>query len=231
MIKNKSVLAITLARGGSKGIFKKNITPLNGKPLLEYTIEEVKKSKFIDQYVVGTDDKETKQVCNKNNVNVIDRKPVKDTQTTAEGLLEILNQLPKYDYVIEIMCTNPFKTVEDIDSIIKKLSKSNGNSVTSVTRIWDNHPNRVKFISNGILKGFNSEEDPDKPGWRRQDLSPPAYVRNGSLYAMTYDQIVKHKKRLTLKTIPYIMEAKKSINIDEPLDLLIAEHLMKNENN
>ena len=60
MIKNKSVLAITLARGGSKGIPKKNIIPLNGKPLLEYTIEEVKKSKFIDKYVVGTDDRDIK---------------------------------------------------------------------------------------------------------------------------------------------------------------------------
>jgi CMP-N,N'-diacetyllegionaminic acid synthase len=230
MINNKTVLAITLARGGSKGIPKKNITPLNGKPLLEYTIEEVKKSKFIDKYVVGTDDEDIKLVCDKNDVNVINRKPVKDTQTTAEGLLEILDQLPKYDYVIEIMCTNPFKTVEDIDSVIEKLSNSNGDSVTSVTRIWDNHPNRVKFIKDGILKGFNPEEDPDKPGWRRQDLSPAAYVRNGSLYAMTYEQIIKNKKRLTSQTQAYIMEENKSINIDEPLDLLIAEHLMKNEN-
>ena len=230
MINNKTVLAITLARGGSKGIPKKNITPLNGKPLLEYTLEEVKKSKYIDYYVVGTDDKDIKLVCDKNDVNVINRKHVKDTQTTAEGLLEILNQLPQYDYVIEIMCTNPFKTVEDIDSVIEKLSNSKGNSITSVTRIWDNHPNRVKFIKNGILKGFNPEEDPDKPGWRRQDLTPAAYVRNGSLYAMTYQQITKNKKRLTPETQAYVMEENRSINIDEPIDLLIAEHLMKNEN-
>ena len=89
---------------------------------------------------------------------------------------------------------------------------------------------KQKFISNGILKGFNPEEDPDKPGWRRQDLTPAAYVRNGSLYAMTYNQIIKNKKRLTNQTQAYIMEENKSINIDEPLDLLIAEHLMKNEN-
>ena len=56
------------------------------------------------------------------------------------------------------------------------------------------------------------------------------YVRNGSLYAMTYNQIIKNKKRLTKQTQAYIMEENKSINIDEPLDLLIAEHLMKNEN-
>lgn len=230
MINNKSVVAITLARGGSKGIPKKNIIPLNGKPLLEYTIEEVKKSKYIDHYVVGTDSKDIKLVCEKNNTNVLNREYVKDTQTTAEGLLEILEQLPQYDYVIEIMCTNPFKTVEDIDSVIEKLSNSNGESVTSVTRIWDNHPSRVKFISNGILTGFNPEEDPDKPGWRRQDLSPAAYVRNGSLYAMTYNQIVNKKKRLTPQTQAYIMEENRSINIDEPIDLLIAEHLMRNEN-
>jgi len=231
MINGKSVLAITLARGGSKGVKKKNIVPINGKPLLLYTTEEVIKSKYIDHYVVATDDEDITQLCADNNVATFQRKPVADTQTTAEGLLEVLQDLPSYDYVIEIMCTNPFKTVHDIDSVIEKLDQEPGNSVTSVTRIWDHHPNRVKFITDGYLQGFNPDEDPDKPGWRRQDLSPPAYVRNGSLYAMTYDQITKHKKRLTPKTVPYIMDAEKSINIDEPLDLLIAEHLLQNENN
>jgi CMP-N,N'-diacetyllegionaminic acid synthase len=231
MINGKSVLAITLARGGSKGIKKKNIVSVNGKPLLLYTTEEVVKSKYIDHYVVATDDADITQLCNNHNIATFQRKPVADTQTTAEGLLEVLQNLSHYDYVIEIMCTNPFKTVHDIDSVLEKLDQNPNNSVTSVTRIWDHHPHRVKFITDGYLQGFNPDEDPDKPGWRRQDLSPPAYVRNGSLYAMTYNQITKHKKRLTSKTVPYIMDAEKSVNIDEPLDLLMAEHLLQNENN
>jgi CMP-N-acetylneuraminic acid synthetase len=230
MINNKSVLAITLARGGSKGIKKKNIIPVNGKPLLLYTTEEVIKSKYIDHYVVATDDEDIIKLCANNNVTTFQRNPVSDTQTTAEGLLEVINNIPQYDYIIEIMCTNPFKTVHDIDTVIEKLDSEQGNSVVSVTRIWDHHPNRVKFIQGKYLQGFNPEEDPDKPGWRRQDLTPPAYIRNGSLYAMTYEQITKHKKRLTSQTIPYIMDPKKSINIDEPLDLLIAEYILQHEN-
>ena len=65
MINGKSVLAITLARGGSKGVVKKNITNLNGKPLLQYTTDEVKKSKYIDHYIVSTDDVEIENVCKK----------------------------------------------------------------------------------------------------------------------------------------------------------------------
>ncbi len=231
MINNKSVLAVTLARGGSKGIPKKNITLINKKPLLLYTIEEVKKSKYIDEYVVGTDDIDIKNICINNNVKVANRKKVSDTQTTAEGILEILSNMPKYDYVIEIMCTNPLKTIEDIDGVINKIDLTDSDSVVSVVRIWDNHPSRVKYIENDLLIGFNSNEDPDIPGQRRQDLEPPAYVRNGSIYAMKWNQIKNKKRRLGSITRPYIMPEERTINIDEPRDLVLAKFILENENN
>ena len=131
MINTKSVLAITLARGGSKGIPKKNIALINKKPLLLYTTEEVKKSKYIDEYIVGTDDIDIKNICVNNNIKVIDRKKVSDTQTTANGLLEILTKVKKYDYIIEIMCTNPLKKSFDIDKVIELLYKNNPCSVLS----------------------------------------------------------------------------------------------------
>ena len=113
MINGKSVLAITLARGGSKGIPKKNIIDINGKPLLQYTVDEVKKSGYIDNYIVSTDDKTIHDICSKLNVNSFNRKPVSDTQSSADGLLEVIkHQDLKYDYVIDIMCTNPFKTIQ-----------------------------------------------------------------------------------------------------------------------
>ena len=86
MINNKSVLAITLARGGSMGIPKKNIVDIHGKPLLQYTTDEIVKSKYIDDYVVSTDSDDIEKVCNKLNVNVFRRKKASNTQTTAEGL-------------------------------------------------------------------------------------------------------------------------------------------------
>lgn len=231
MINNKSVLAITLARGGSRGIFKKNIAIIKNKPLLTYTIDETIKSKYIDKYIIATDDDDIEKVCLDNNIECFRRKKVSNTQTTAEGLLEVINSTPKYDYIIEIMCTNPLKKVEDIDGVLTKLDSTKSDSVVSVVRIWDTHPSRVKHIINDTLVGFNPEEDPDMPNQRRQDLTPPAYVRNGSLYAMKWDQIKLNKRRLGTITRPYIMSEERTINIDEPRDLMLAKFIIENENN
>ena len=230
MIDNKKVLAITLARGGSRGIFKKNIAPINDKPLLSYTIDEVVKSKYIDRYIVATDDDDIEKVCLSSNVDCFRRRRVSNKQTSATGLLEVLDNISEYDYIIEVMCTNPLKTVQDIDSVINKLHSTKADSVVSVVRIWDNHPLRVKYIENGQLLNFYGNENPDKPGQRRQDLSPPAYVRNGSLYAMTYNQIKNKKVRIGTDVRPFIMPAERTINIDEPRDLMLAKFIIENEN-
>ena len=79
--------------------------------------------------------------------------------------------------------------------------------------------------------GLNPNEDPDTPGQRRQDLEPPAYVRNGSIYAMKWDQIKNQKRRLGSITRPYIMPEERTINIDEPRDLALAKFILENENN
>ena len=219
MINGKKVLAITLARGGSKGVVKKNITNLNGKPLLQYTIDEVKKSKYIDDYIVSTDDVEIENVCRKLDTTYFQRKEASDTQTSAEALCEVQRTMDKYDYIIEIMCTNPLKSVKDIDGVIEKLDDTGADSVVSVVRIWDHHPSRVKYIEDDKLIDFY----PEVPESRRQDLTPAAYVRNGSIYAMTHEQLFQKQTRLGKDTKPYIMPEDRTINIDEPIDLKLAE--------
>ncbi len=219
MINGKSVLAITLARGGSKGVVKKNITNLNGKPLLQYTTDEVKKSKYIDHYIVSTDDVEIENVCRKLDTTYFQRREASDTQTSAEALWEVQSCHDKYDYIIEVMCTNPLKSVKDIDGVIEKLNETKADSVVSVVRIWDNHPSRVKYIENGRMKDFY----PEIPESRRQDLTPPAYARNGSIYGMTFEQLKIKQSRLGDDTRPYIMSEDRTINIDEPIDLKLAE--------
>ena len=223
MINNKSVLAITLARGGSKGIPKKNIIDINGKPLLQYTIDEVKKSKYIDHYVVSTDDVEIQNLCKKLKTTYFQRQKASDTQSSADALCEVQQVMNKFDYVVEIMCTNPLKKVKDIDGVIEKLDKTGADSVVSVVRIWDNHPSRVKYIENDKLKDFY----PEPPESRRQDLTPAAYVRNGSIYAMTYEQLKMKQNRLGDDTRPYIMSEKRTININEPIDLELARIMLR----
>ena len=223
MINGKSVLVITLARGGSKGVVKKNITNLNGKPLLQYTVDEVKKSKYVDHYIVSTDDVEIENVCRKLDTTYFQRKEASDTQTSAEALWEVQRVMDKYDYIIDVMCTNPLKTVEDIDGVIEKLDETGADSVVSVARIWDNHPSRVKYIEGDRLIDFY----PEIPESRRQDLTPPAYVRNGSIYAMTFEQLKIKQERLGQDTRPYIMPEERTINIDEPIDLELARIMLK----
>ena len=134
-------------------------------------------------------------------------------------MLEVIENQKEYDYIVEIMCTNPLKTIGDIDGVIEKLDKTNADSVVSVVRIWDNHPSRVKYIEGDRLKDFY----PEPPESRRQDLTPEAYVRNGSIYAMTFEQLKIKQNRLGEDTRPYIMPEDRTINIDEPIDLKLAE--------
>jgi len=223
MINGKTVMGITLARGGSKGIPQKNVIDVNGKPLIQYTIDEVKKSKYIDHYIVSTDDEDIKNLCRELKQTYFDRSPAEDTQKSSDGLLEVLKTMDKPDYIVEIMCTNPLKTVEDIDDVILKLDMMDADSVCSVVRVWDYHPSRVKFIKGNKMKDVY----PEVLESRRQDLTPPAYIRNGSIYAMTWEQINVKGSRYDKNTVPYIMPEERTINIDEPNDLELARILLR----
>lgn len=225
MINGKKVLAITLARGGSKKIKKKNITKINGKPLLLYTVEQVAKSKYIDNYIVSTDDLEIADICIKFDVPYFWRSEenATDRSKSSDALIEVVKEIGgDYDYIAEIMCTNPLKIVEDIDGCIEKIENTNADSVVAVNRIWDNHPSRVKYIEDDLLKDFY----PETPESRRQDLSPPAYIRSGSVYITTRVNLLKYKIRLSGVIRPYEMPEDRVINIDDTMDLKFAEFIM-----
>jgi CMP-N-acetylneuraminic acid synthetase len=227
MIGDKKILAITLARGGSKRIPKKNIAVINGKTLLQYTTDEVKKSKYIDKHVVSTDSTDIIAVCDDLNVEYHRRPPTlaKDTTTSADAIMDVVvhSANEDFDYIVEIMATNPLKKVDDIDGVIEKLHETKADSVVSVVRIWDHHPSRVKYIENDRMVDFY----PEVPESRRQDLTPAAYVRNGSVYATTRESLVQHGVRLGPDARPYIMSEKRTINIDEPVDLEVAKVLLR----
>ena len=229
MINDKKILAITLARGGSGRVKKKNIADICGKPLLQYTTDEVKKSKYIDRHIVSTDDEEIRKVCNNNSVEYYNRSDemASSTAKTSDALIEVVNDIDeKYNYIIEVMCTNPLKIVEDIDGCIEKIENTDADSVTSVVRVWDYHPSRVKYIEDDLLKDFY----PEILESRRQDLTPPAYIRNGSIYATTKKMLFESRIRAGGIVRPYIMKEESTINIDEPIDLELAKILIERRN-
>ena len=175
-MKKKRVLAITLARGGSKEVKKKNIKKINNKPLIWYTIKEALKSKLIDRYIVSTDSREIKKISIKNGADVPFLRPkhlATDKASSVKALqhaVKFVEQTDgfKYDIIVELMCTNPLKKSDDIDKIIKKIINTNADTVIAVHKVEDHHPRRLKKIINDKIVDFMSEKSES----RRQDLKP-----------------------------------------------------------
>ena len=131
-MKKKKILAITLARGGSKGVKNKNIKLINGIPLIGYTIREALKSKYIDRYIISTDSKKILKIAKKFKAEVPFLRPQYLSNDKASSVSALKHAVEwaenevgfKYDIIIELMCTNPFKNSKDIDNIINKILKS-----------------------------------------------------------------------------------------------------------
>jgi len=219
-----TVLGVIPARGGSKGIPKKNVKPLLGRPLLAYTVDSAKKSKRLTHLVVSTDDAEIAEVARGLGVEVVDRPEElsRDATPTLPAIQHALDVVePKcgrFDYVFVLQATSPFRTADDIDQAIDLLRTSKAESVIGVVRVFDNHPARIKKIRNGRLEAFDT---PEPEGIRRQDL-PPAYLRNGAVYVVRRD-VIDRGSLVGEDQCPYEMPAARSINIDEPLDFALAE--------
>ena len=228
------ILAITLARAGSKGVKNKNIRKILGKPLIYYTIKEALKSKLISDYIISTDSKNISNISKKFGAKVPFLRPKKLSSDNASSVSALQHSVlwmerknnTKYDFIIELMCTNPLKKQSEIDSLIKKLIKTKADSVIAVNKLEDHHPQRIKKIVNDKIVDFCLKEKNES---RRQDLKPLAYIRSGSIYGMKRDFLIKKKRRYGGKNSrPYILDSKRAINIDNEYDFLVAKEILKN---
>ena len=234
ILDGKRVLAITLARGGSKSVPKKNIREIKGIPLIAYTINEARKSKFISRYIVSTDNEEIRQVAITYGVDVPFLRPAEFSSDTASSVSALQHAVDwienhdqiKYDFVIELMCTNPMKIALDIDACISKLITSKADSVIAVHKLDDHHPARIKKIIDDKIVDFCL---PETPEMRRQDLKPDAYIRSGSIYALKRDHLMIEGQRFgSFNSRPYILPPERAVNVDTEIDFLIAEQLLNN---
>ncbi|NLY45153.1 MAG: acylneuraminate cytidylyltransferase family protein [Tissierella sp.] len=233
---DKKILCIIPARGGSKSVPKKNIRNLGNKPLIQWTIDEAKKSKYIDRMVVSTEDREIEKVCTSLGIEVIKR-PMElatDDSPTIDSILytlDILEKDKKYypDYILLLQCTSPFRTVEDIDKSIEALlnNESDMSSLLSVTK--EEYPAWwLKEINeDGTLSDFISY---DKQQYSRRQSFPPLYKLNGAIYLCEINQLRKSRTFQTESSIAYIMDNNSSIDIDTEDDLKWAEYLILRSN-
>lgn len=230
---NPAVLGVTLARSGSKGVPGKNVRVLAGKPLIAYTIDEARKSKYLSQYIISTDSRDIQTLVTQLGADAPFLRPsglATDTATSAAALVHAVEWMERhhgkrFDYVVEIMATNPMKTAEDIDSCLKKLVDSGADSVVAVNELGDGHPARVKKIIGGKLVDFCVPEPLES---RRQDLTPKAYIRSGSIYAVRRDELMTHGRRYgSNNSLPYILPPERAINIDSEFDWILAETMIE----
>lgn len=225
------ILGVTLARSGSQSVKNKNIILINNKPLIAYTINQALNSKYITDYIVSTNCKKIKKISKKYGAEVPFVRPKKFSTNTASSASAIKHALlqsekifkKKYDYVVELMATNPLKNVDDIDSVLQIIIKKKADSVIAVHQLFDHHPSRIKKIINGKLYDFKIKEKLES---RRQDLTPKAFIRSGSIYAMSRSFVLAKKRYISGKSLAYILPQKRSVNIDDEYDLILAKAKM-----
>ena len=230
------ILAVIQARGGSKGIPKKNIYQLNGYPLISYSIVAAKKSGLVTDLVVSTDSEEIADVARDYGALVPFMRPKElagDKVFSVDSLRHAVLETEKhfdtvYDYVIELPCVSPLRDHEDIDKALKKLTSTGADSVISMTNTGEKHPVRLKRIVSDEIKDFSDHFPEPGQNSRRQDLDPPAFIRNGAIYSMKRNILIESNTRHGLKSLAYEMSDSKSVNIDTYEDLKIAEYKIRN---
>lgn len=228
----EKILALILARGGSKGIPGKNIKKLSGKPLISYTIEAAKKSKYINKIIVSTDDEEIASVALDYGAEVPFIRPDKlatDTAGSNDAIIHALDFLKekenyKPDYVLNLQPTSPLREAEDIDKAIDIFIQNEDDyeSLVSVCESFENPFWMQKIEDNKLTSLMDSFDNYN----RRQEL-PKVYQLNGAIYLSTYKLLMEYKSFYTDKIYPFIMEKEKSIDIDNKLDWKLAEILME----
>lgn len=219
-------LAVIPARGGSKGVPRKNIKELAGKPLIAWTIEEAKKSKFIDRIILSSEDAEIIEVAKRYGCDVPFTRPVELAQDETPGIAPILHaieQCPDYDFVVLLQPTSPLRTVEDIDGAIETLFEKKADFCVSVTES-DQSP---YWMYNLDINGkMNPVIKQDNFAFRRQDL-PKAFSLNGAVYVANTEQLKVTKSFLTSDTVGYVMEKERSYDIDTEEDFFLCQQMIR----
>lgn len=224
MINGKSVLAIIPARGGSKGVPRKNIRDLAGKPLIAWTIAAAQASQYIDRLVLSSEDAEIIEVARAWGCEVPFVRPAELSRDETPGIdpvIHALEMLPGYDYVVLLQPTSPLRTAEDIDACLVRCEEKNVTGCVSVTEP-DHHPQWMYTMGDSETLQPVSEQR----GVRRQDL-PQVYALNGAVYAVRTAKLNESHALMDAETQGYVMPAHRSIDIDTEQDLAIAACLLQ----
>ncbi len=228
MIKTKSLCAIIPARKSSKRLPNKNKLDLCGKPLIAWTIEAAKESKYIDNIIISSDDIDILNIAKKYSVQSIKRPDIlaTDEAKTIDVIIDVIDKLKNsYDFIILLQPTSPLRNHTHIDQAIELLIEKNADAIISLCEV-DHNPLWSNILNDNLsLKGFISENIKNK---RSQEL-PKYYRINGAIYICKTSILLKEKSFFIENNIyAYVMDKYSSIDIDDEFDFNFAKFALDN---
>lgn len=229
MIHNKSVLALILARGGSKRLPGKNIKNIGGKPMIAWSIEAAKNSKYLDRTIVSTDSQEIAEVSKKYGADIPFERPAElatDTAGSIDVVLHAINWLKEnekkeYDYILLLQATSPLRTSQHIDEAIEHIENKKEMDAVVSFYPWDKKPEWVYCKNqNGFLEACLETKEEFK-------TVSPMLMPNGAVYIIKTESFLKEKTFYAKKLDAYLMDREDSADVDEQYDFDLAEFFLK----
>lgn len=225
-------LGIIPARGGSRGIPRKNLYLLHGRPLLAYTIAAARSSHHLSRTILSSDDAE---IIAAGRALGVDAPFVRPSELAGDGIgsaLVVCHALQaveeqegmRYETIVLLEPTAPLRTGADIDAAIELLDTSGADSAVSVCRVEAPHPMKMQVIDGGRLLPFMPQCW--REGLMRQEL-PPVYYLNGAVYAVRAELARAGGSLWGEWTVPMVMPPERSVNIDSLTDMALAETLLR----
>lgn len=229
MIDGRRVLAVIAARGGSKGLPRKNVLDLGGRPLVAWSVEAGRGTRTVDRLILSTDDDEIIAAARAAGCDVPFKRPPElatDTAAIADAMIHALDHVGEdFDYLVLLQATSPLRTAEDIDAAVAICHHSGASSCVSVAAPAKSPYWMVRIAEDGTL-GRLLEPPPEAD--RRQDL-PPAYAFNGAVYVVRVPWFRANRKFLADDTRAYVMTADRSVDVDTRIDLLLARAIIADQ--
>ena len=231
MYEGKKILATICARGGSKGVLGKNFRLLAGKPTICYSLDVIKKSKYIDDYIVSTDSDNIIEAVKNHGFEIKFKRPEElagDKVPRVEVVRHAVRWLEQeeskfFDIIVDLGVATPLKSASDVDGSIETLIKAGASNVISATPSSRNpYYNMVEVVEGkvAIVKQATVKLND------RRD-APKTYDLNDAINAFLHDTLFSARPQLNDKTQLFIMPPERSVDIDEEIDFIIAESILK----
>lgn len=229
MIDGATVLAVIPARGGSKGLARKNILSVQGRPLLAWSFEAARRSRYIDRVVLSTEDPQILSVGRALGIDVPYVRPkelASDEATLDQVLAHLLREVVVgYDYIVLLQATSPLRTDEDIDGCIECCVRRGAGACVSVN-IADKSPFFYRAMDQDSRLRPVLGDSCAAP--RRQEM-PVTYMLNGAVFVANTGYYLQHETFLTQDTLGYVMPKNRSLDIDNEFDLSVMHALIAHQ--